>query len=478
MIYLGWFIALIVSVVHTLGLLSALHVLLYARTAQGAIAWSISLLTFPYVAVPLYWLLSRDKFWGYIKFLRATALPHDNYRQVANFLAQLEPFRTQVPAEYQQRVQVFEDLARLPFTSGNEVELLIDGDHTFREMFAAIDQAQEYILLLFFIVEDDQIGGRLKDHLLARAETGVRIYFLYDEFGCLGLGSYIEELRRAGVEMHPFNTTQGSFNKLQINFRNHRKTTIIDGRVAFVGGVNVQDDSMGMSPFYGPWRDTHVRLEGPAVQGVQLVWAEDWYWATREPPELEWTPRPAERQSRSALYLGTGPASVLDAGVLFFVHCINCARERLWIASPYFVPDETVIDALVLASLRGVEVRIILPERWDMLIMYLAAFSYFPELEHTNVRFFRYQPGHPHQKVMLIDNDIAWVGSANVDNRSMRLNFEGNLVVLGSDFAGEVETMLTEDLRHCVEVGADDYYSRGILFKLGVKLARLFSPIL
>ncbi|MCA9795439.1 MAG: cardiolipin synthase [Candidatus Eremiobacteraeota bacterium] len=478
MTYIGWLLAVLFSTLHILGIASAFHAILYARTAQGAIVWSLSLLTFPYLTLPLYWTLARDKFQGYVKLLRARTLSGDNYRQVEEWLRQLEQFRTPLSDERGNRAKVFESLARLPFTRGNRVELLVDGEQAFGSMFQDIDKAKDYILLFFFIVRDDHIGNRLKEHLLEKAAQGVRIFFLYDELGCMGLGAYIEELRRAGVEMMPFNTTQGSTNKLQYNFRNHRKITIIDGRVAFVGGMNVEDDTMGLNPFYGPWRDTHVRLEGPGVQGVQLVWMEDWYWATRQLPKLEWTPRPCQDQDRDVLYLGTGPASQLDAGVLFFVHSIDCARERVWITSPYFVPDPSVIDSLILASLRGVDVRIILPQRWDMLVMYLAAFSYFPEIEGTDIRIFRYQAGHPHQKVMLVDNDIAWVGSANMDNRSMRLNFEGNLVVLGAEFATEVEEMLMRDLERSVEVGPEDYYSRGLIFKLGVKLARLFSPIL
>ncbi|MGE0487861.1 MAG: cardiolipin synthase [Vulcanimicrobiota bacterium] len=478
MTYIGWLIAVLFSTLHILGIVSAFHAILYARTAQGAIVWSLSLLAFPYVTLPLYWTLARDKFQGYVKLLRARALSGDNYRQVEEWLRQLDQFRTPLPDDRRRRAQVFESLARLPFTRGNAVELLVDGEHAFGTMFRDIEKAKDYILLFFFIVRDDHLGNRLKEHLLEKASQGVRIFFLYDELGCMGLGTYIEELRRAGVEMMPFNTTQGSANKLQYNFRNHRKITIIDGRVAFVGGMNVEDDTLGLNPFYGPWRDTHVRLEGPGVQGVQLVWMEDWYWATRQLPKLEWTPQPSRDQDRDVLYLGTGPASQLDAGVLFFVHSIDCARERVWITSPYFVPDPSVTDSLILASLRGVDVRIILPQRWDMLVMYLAAFSYFPELEGTDIRIFRYQAGHPHQKVMLVDNDIAWVGSANIDNRSMRLNFEGNLVVLGAEFAAEVEEMLVRDLERSVEVGPEDYYSRGLVFKLGVKLARLFSPIL
>lgn len=477
---LGWFVALILSTLYSLGLLSAAHAILNARTASGAIAWSISLVTFPYLTLPLYWVLSRQKFYGYVKLLRAHTLSHHRYREAQTFLEKLEEYRCCKDEESSQEMLVLERLAHLPFTGRNKVDLLIDGEQTFDAMFAAIDEAQDYILVLFYIIASDDIGGEFKDRLLAKVEDGVSVHVLYDELGCLSFMSqaYADELKAGGVDLQPFYTTRGRLNKLQYNFRNHRKIVVVDGKVAFVGGVNVHDDTMGVNPFYGNWRDTHAMARGPVVQSIQLVWAEDYYWATSTLPQLNWDPTPAPDSDQSALYVPTGPASSLPSGILFFVHCIQQAQDRLWLASPYFIPDPSVIDALVLASLRGVDVRLILPERYDMLVMYLAAFSYFPEIEDSDIRVFRYRTGYPHQKVMLIDDRTAWVGSSNIDNRSMRLNFEGNLVVHDHEFCEQVEQMLKEDLRRSVEVGPEDYYGRGLIFKLGVKIARLFSPIL
>ncbi len=477
---LGWILALVVSVVHATGVFSAFHAILNARTASGAIAWSISLITFPWFTLPVYWALSREKFYGYIKMLRANALNHDRYRQVAEFVDEMRAYNKPAPEGRRKTLSVLEQLGGIPFTRGNRVELLIDGVETMEALYDGLRQAEEYALVYFYIVADDHVGREFKSVLMETATRGVRVYFMYDELGCLGnlTTSYLQELRNAGIDVRPFYTTKGRANKLQINFRNHRKIVVIDGRLAYTGGVNVHDDSMGVSPFYGAWRDTHTVLEGPAVQGVQLIFAEDWYWATGTLLPLNWKPQACEGHDRKALFLATGPAAELDNGILFFVECINAARSRMWVASPYFIPDPSVVDALILASLRGVDVRIILPLGYDILFMYLAAFSYFPEFENTNVKVFRYETGHPHQKVMLIDDDLAWVGSSNMDNRSMRLNFEGNLVVADEDFASEVEAMLLRDLEDCQEVGAHDYYRRNIVFKLGVQAARLLSPIL
>lgn len=477
--HIGWALALILSLLHTLGLLSAIHAVLNARTSSGAIAWSISLVTFPYLTVPIYWVLGRQKFYGYVKLLRTHTLAHNRTREMEDCLSCLESFAGDNSADAA-TTRVFERLAHMPFTSANEVKLLIDGKETFDAMFKAVDEATEYILVLFYIIGDDEIGNEFKRHLKERADAGVRVYVLYDELGCLTFLSqqYIDDLKRAGIEVHPFYTTRGGFNKLQYNFRNHRKIVVVDGKQALVGGVNVHDDSCGLSNFYGNWRDTHTICRGPVVQNIQLIWAQDYYWATAGLPELNWTATPAPDSDQKALYVATGPASNLPNGVLFFLHCIQQAKERLWLASPYFIPDPSVVDALILASLRGVDVRIILPQRYDMLIMYLAGFSSLPEVEHSGIRLFRYHTGYPHQKCMLVDDRFGWVGTSNIDNRSMRLNFEGNLVVHDPKFCKDMEEMLLRDLSNSYEVGPEDYYSRGYLFKLGVKLARLFGPVL
>lgn len=480
---IGWLIALAISLIHALGLACALHALLNARTASGAIAWTITLVTFPYLAVPLYWVLSRERFYGYVKLRRAHTLAHHRYLEVEGLIEDIQEFRSgldSVRPSDDPNTRILEKLAQLPFSDGNYVRLLIDGKETMDALFQAIDSAKEYVLIYFYLIADDIIGNKFKEHLVERSRAGVSVFLTYDELGCLGHLSqrYLEELRTSGVEVHPFYTTKGRANKFQYNFRNHRKIAVIDGQKALVGGVNVHDDSMGASSFYGNWRDTHVYVEGPVVQNIQLVWAEDYFWATSSLPKLNWIPQKSPKQNRQALYVPTGPISPLPTGILFFMHCIMSAKKRLWIASPYFIPDQSVIDALVLASLRGVDVRIIIPERYDMFIMYLAALSYFPEIEHTSIRVFRYRPGHPHQKVMLIDEHTAWVGSSNVDNRSMRLNFEGNLVVCDQGFCREVEEMLLKDLARSLEVGPEDYYGRNLLYKLAIKFARLFSPIL
>jgi cardiolipin synthase len=212
------------------------------------------------------------------------------------------------------------------------------------------------------------------------------------------------------------------------------------------------------------------------VQAIQFAFLEDWYWATGDVPELDWTPLPAPEQNETALCLASDPSDLLESCGLFFMHAINSAQHRIWIASPYFVPDSALIYALQLAALRGVDVRIMLPNIADHILVYLAGFSYIAEAEPSGVKFYRYQVGFMHHKVLLVDDDLAAVGTANFDNRSIRLNFELMLVFADRSFAATVSEMLENDFAQCRQAVADELASRPFWFRFAVRFARLTSP--
>ena len=466
---------LIVVAFHVIGLVSSIHAIMATRTEQGAIAWAISLNTVPYVAVPAYWVLGRSRFQGYVETRRST-LRTISDRQAAAFD---NARRFKLPTEeISPAAQAAAKLAGLPFLRGNSIDLLVDGDATFQSILEGIDAAEEYILFQFFIVHDDEIGREVKKRLVARAEAGVRVYFLYDEVGSHDLPeAYKDDLRKAGIEVYDFHTQKGPGNRFQINFRNHRKVVVVDGKVAWIGGHNVGDEYLGRDPEFGHWRDTHTRITGPAALGAQVSFVADWFWATDRWLDLDWTGVPADEGDVPVLILPSGPADELETANLMFVHAINIAKERIWIASPYFVPDRPIITALQLAGLRGVDVRILIPDKPDHLGVYLAAFSYLDESVSTGVRFYRYEDGFLHQKVMLIDDGTAAVGTANFDNRSFRLNFEITAVVTDPDFAAEVEAMFEDDFQQSRLMESDEYARKPWWFRFGVKLARLTSPV-
>ncbi|MBK8535445.1 MAG: cardiolipin synthase [Candidatus Competibacteraceae bacterium] len=469
-------ITIVVALIHTLGVLSAIHAVASVRTSQGAIAWAVSLLTFPYLALPLYWILGRNRFHGYIEVLRNGALDQSNRSDIAMILERLRDHPADLPAERAEDLQVLAQLSRTPYIEGNALELLVDGDATFRAIFAAIESAERYLLIQFFIIKDDDLGRDLHTRLLRKVAAGVSIRVLYDEIGSHALPKcYMETLRAAGIAVSAFRTTRGRRNRLQLNFRNHRKIVVVDGRVAFVGGLNVGEEYLGRGPL-GHWRDTHLRVEGPAVQALQRVFTADWYWATRQMPDLEWQSRVAG--SQTVLIFATGPADALETCSMFFHQAIVSARRRLWIASPYFVPDPPVFEALQLAALRGVDVRILLPAKPDHQLVYLASFSFLDAADRTGIQIYRYQKGFLHQKVVLVDDEVAAVGTANLDNRSLRLNFEVMAVVVDRGFASQVAAMLAHDFQQSRRTSAADLRSRGWIFRWAVRAARLFDPIL
>ena len=471
-----WQVTAIVLVAHVLGFFSSIHAVMSTRTSQGAIGWVVSLNAFPYVAVPAYWVFGRNKFKGYVTARRVSE--HEILEQIDVMKRGLDPYR--VPeTEKNEAARAAETMALIPFLRGNDAELLIDGDATFNSILQGIDAANDYILFQFYIVRDDGLGREIRSRLIARAREGVRVYFLYDEVGSYDLpASYISELREAGAEVFDFHTRQGPGNRFQINFRNHRKVVVVDGQTAWIGGHNVGDEYLGMDPRFGKWRDTHVRIEGPSALGAQLSFAEDWYWATGKILELSWSPVPSGSGNLQILIGPTGPADELETAGLMFVHAINSAKKRIWIASPYFVPDEAVVAALQLAGLRGVDVRILIPEEPDHFLVYLAAFSYFDDAGRTGVKFYRYTDGFLHEKVMLIDDGVATIGTANFDNRSFRLNFEITAVIADDEFAAEVERMFEADFANSEAVGDGEYADKPFWFRLSVRLARLTSPLL
>ena len=474
----GWGLA----IVYVAGVATAIDAVMTSRTPQGATAWVFALATLPLAALPLYWIFGRTKFEDYLTTLR------DFDAEIADGLEKategpLKPFLlNEHPGADGREVgerKAFDAMATLPFTHGNDARLLVDGDATFDALFEAIDAAERYVLTQFYIVHDDEIGTAYKERLVAAARRGVKVHFLYDTVGSWKLPrAYKRELTEAGVCLCPFTGPRNWLKKLRLNFRNHRKITVVDGRVGFVGGLNVGDEYLGNTEAFPHWRDTHLRVEGPLVQGLQLSFARDWYYGTREElDELVWEPEAAEAD-RTALVLASGPADELETCGLLYTHAIESAEERVWIATPYFVPDGRVLGALQLAALRGVDVRVLMPRKSDSLLFKWVPYAYLPEVERAGVKVFLYEPGFMHQKIALVDRDFAAVGTANFDNRSFRLNFEATVVACDEAVCDDVEEMLEADFARATQISQKDMEDKSFLFRFAANGTKLIAPIL
>ncbi|MEP2533141.1 cardiolipin synthase [Shimia sp.] len=466
------FFVLFLIATEALAIYLALRAVAWSRTPQGAVAWVVFLLSAPYIAIISYLFLGHSRIKGYVVARR-------EYQEI---LTGVETARKAFPPKEDVENRgfiAFEKIASSPILSGNSMDLLIDGEETFDAIFEAIDAARSYVLIQSYIVRDDQIGRALKTHLIAAVNRGVSVCFLYDSVGCSRLpNSYVQDLRDLGIRIYDTNALRGPTKRFQLNFRNHRKTVVVDGKTGFTGGLNIGDEYLGRDANVGPWRDTHCRLHGPVVLQLQLAFCEDWHWATQEYlyNKIDWPSAPAE-DNHDALLLSTGPADEMETGNLFFNACIAAARDRVWIASPYFVPDPDITTALKLAALKGLDVRILVPANKDHWLTWLAAFAYFDELRDAGVQFWLYDTGFMHQKVVLIDDSIAAVGTLNLDSRSCRLNFEETAMFFEPSVAEDFEIMLEDDFARATmlrkKITEQPYWIR-----FTAPLARLFAPLL
>lgn len=468
--------AFLVTAFYLAGIIAAIDAVMTVRTPQGAIAWSVSLVSFPFIAVPAYLVLGRSRFEGQ---MQAFALRQGEIRNVLEtYREALKPYEL-APEDVPSWHHAVRQLSEHEVVSSNRIELLINGEQTFDSILEGIAAAEQYILFQFYMIHDDGLGNRIQKALIEKARDGVEVIVLYDEIGSSELSAdYVNRFKEAGVAISSFKPNQGWRNRFQLNFRNHRKVMVVDGKVAWIGGHNVGDNYLGLNPDFSPWRDTHVRLEGPAALQAQLAVMADWYWATREQLELSWTPHVAEGADQHLLVLPTAPVSTRETASLLFVAALNAAKERIWITAPYFVPDDAVLKSLQLAAMRGVDVRVITTGKGDSLPVWLAAFYYINQLRDSGITFYSYEPGFMHQKVLLVDDDIASVGTHNFDNRSFRLNFEIMTIAFDAEFAAEVKDMLQDDFRQASVIDPRKFEDQPFYWWLGVRLSYLAAPVL
>ena len=465
---------LLTLILHGLGLLFIFDVIMNGRTSQGTIAWVMALFFFPYLAVFLYLIFGARRIQhSAVAHQSGSTAIHDLGRDLRKDqrLGCLMVRDTPI-------IDILSDIYQLPVMAGNRCTLLINGEATFDSILEGIRSARCYVLVQFFIVRDGDLANRLKAALIERVKAGVHVYFLLDQIGSVGLSrSYTNALRAAGVNVGIFRMGGGILNRFRINFRNHRKIVVVDGTMSWVGGHNLGDEYLGKGRRFDFWRDTHVKMEGPVTLAVQLCFAEDWHWACGSLPDIAWDPPPCIG-SEPVLCIPTGPGDLMESCSLMMVQAINLARHRCWILTPYFVPDVAVIKALQLAAMRGVDVRILIPGNPDKRVVWWAAHSYLFEVAVAGVRMFTYRKGYMHQKVFLVDDTLAGVGTVNLDNRSLRINFEITMAFTDPAFIDQVDKMCRDDLAVSDQLTADDIYRRSLAFRLAIRAARLFSPIL
>lgn len=364
--------------------------------------------------------------------------------------------------------------------TGNQIDLLSDTNRTIELMEEAILGARESIHLEYYIWQPDRTGIKMRDLLIKKAREGVIVRFLYDGFGSLALSSrFLQPMRDAGITAVPFVPGRTLSERWSFNLRSHRKITVVDGRIGFTGGMNIGDEYLGLSPSWGYWRDSHLRLVGPTVLQLQQVFAIDWYFATGEAlTQKEWHPEPGEGGDLVAQVLADGPDCDYDIFHIVFFSAINEARDRINLATCYFCPPQPIMTALEAAALRGVKVRLLLAGPKTYPATLFAGRSYYQSLLEAGVEIYEYQGGLFHAKVMSVDGLWSLVGSPNVDARSLFLNFEVGVAMYGPKMASRLDEQFELDLAKATRIELATWVQRSLRERLLEQTAKLFSPVL
>ena len=448
------------------------------RRPISSLAWLAVIFFQPWVGLFFYLLIGRNR------------LPLRRTRQHSLLLAELESIEKRFeghphliqpelgPGSWA-AVRLAERLGYMPILGGNSAELMGRTEEVVERLVRDIDEAQEHVHLLFYIFADDGAGRKVGEALMRAAKRGVKCRVLADAVGSWGMfGGLGERMRQAGVEVREA-LPVGLFRRrmARIDLRNHRKVAVIDGRIGYAGSQNIVDASYGRGDML--WHDLMVRLRGPVVLELQAVFVGDWYFEAEEVLDGEGIfPEPEVAGEVSAQTLPSGPNYPTENYQRMVVAALYAAVERVVITTPYFVPDESFMQAMETAVLRGVEVELILPRKSDMVLVNAASRAYFDDLLEAGVRIFLYDDGLLHAKTMSIDDKIAFIGSGNFDIRSFELNFEVNLLFYGSEVAGQLKALQQEYLSRSVKVTQHRWSTRPMVQKVVQNVAKLLSPLL
>jgi cardiolipin synthase A/B len=365
-------------------------------------------------------------------------------------------------------------------TIGNSVKILQNGTATFDAILQALENAKQFIHLEYYIFDNDEIGGKIIEILKRKTAEGVEVRMIVDDVGSWELKKpFFSEMWDAGIQIYSFLQVRFPNLTSRVNYRNHRKILIIDGHTGFIGGINIADRYQYGSERYGIWRDTHVKIEGDAVNTLQTVFLTDWYFVSqKEIHDRKYFPTKEPAGQKMVQIVASGPDSDWPAIMMGIFQAIVSSRKYVYIATPYFMPSESVLLALKTAALGGVDVRILIPERSDAFVTLLSSRSFIREMLDADVKFYFYQKGFLHSKVMVVDDSLGIVGSANMDFRSFEQNFEVTAFIFDELTAMELKNTFLDDLKESREITLDEWPQRPKIQKIKESFARLVSPLL
>ncbi len=367
-----------------------------------------------------------------------------------------------------------------PFTINNKTDVLTNGVETFGSIIDELKKAKKHIHMEYFIIRDDNIGNIIKNILMDKAKSGVKVRIIYDSVGSWKLKKeYIKDLKESGVEVHPFFPVIFPVLSRELNYRNHRKIIIVDGKIGFLGGLNIGDEYLGNNSYLGFWRDTHIKIQGEAIYSLQNIFLKDWKFVSNNNVlDKEYYPKLEYYGEQLIQITSSGPDSNWQSILQAYFTMISTAEDRIWITTPYLVPDESIMMALKTAALSGIDVKIIIPSKPDHFLVYWATKANLEELLQAGVNIFTYETGFIHSKILLVDGIGGSIGTANLDIRSLKINFEVNAFIYDTEVINRLEKDYTKDLEDSKQIILEEYYKRSTSSKFLESLGKLLSPLL
>lgn len=368
-----------------------------------------------------------------------------------------------------------------PLTGNNEVKLLLNGENKFPEVIKALKAATHHIHMEYYIFDDDNIGNQIKEILLQKAAEGVEVKFIYDDFGSRSIrGSFVQQLKDGGVNVFPFYKIWFVALSNRTNYRDHRKIIVIDGCTGFVGGINVSDRYINGDKKQVFWRDTHVMIKGPGVYYLQYLFIGDWNFCSGKklPVIPEYFCSTPTKGKAIVQIAASGPDSDKPTIMFSLMETIGKAQKELLITSPYFIPGDSILDVICVAAMSGVKVKLLVPKVSDSALVNAAARSYYGEILAAGAEIYLYKKGFVHAKTIVADEQLAIIGTANMDHRSFELNFEVNSMIYDSKIAKQLSDAFYNDLEHAEQINPKTWAKRTLFKQLPEKLCRLLSPLL
>lgn len=390
------------------------------------------------------------------------------------------PFKQEVLKQYKDLYYMHLKHNDAIYSQNNLVDLYTDGKDKFSALIEDLENAKDHIHLLYYIIRHDQLGTKIANVLIKKAKEGVEVRLLYDDMGSRSLSrSFIKRLEAANIQVGAFFPPKIPKINFKINFRNHRKLAIIDGKIGYIGGFNIGDEYLGKSEKFGYWRDTHLRIQGDAVKMMQIRFILDWNQASRN--HIEYDDRyfiGGEKGDVGVQIVSSGPDQQWEQIKYGYIKMIMSAKESVYIQTPYFIPDESLMDALRIAALSGVKIKIMIPNKPDHMFVYWATLSSIGELLNEGAEVYIYQNGFLHAKTIVVDEKLSSVGTANIDVRSFRLNFEVNAFLYDIDIAKKLVDAFEKDVLLSTQMTKSLYEKRSIGIRFKESISRLLSPIL